>query len=73
MKKIYLNSILFLLTHSLFSQNLYFGEKVFLNDIKSIAYVSEIYSSMEKKELKDLKFEAKVNSVCIPLAMLTFN
>lgn len=64
MKKIYLNSILFLLTQSLFSQNLYFGEKVFLNDIKSIAYVSEIYSSMEKKELKDLKFEAKVNSVC---------
>ena len=64
MKKIYLNSILFLLTQSLFSQNLYFGEKVFLNDIKSIVYVSEIYSSMEKKELKDLKFEAKVNSVC---------
>ena len=64
MKKIYLNSILFLLTQSMFSQNLYFGEKVFLNDIKSIAYVSEIYSSMEKKELKDLKFEAKVNSVC---------
>jgi len=64
MKKIYLNSILFLLTQSMFSQNLYFGEKVFLNDIKSIAYVSEIYSSMGKKELKDLKFEAKVNSVC---------
>ena len=64
MKKIYLNSILFLLTHSLFSQNLYFGEKVFLNDIKSITHVSEVYSSMEKKELKDLKFEAKVNSVC---------
>ena len=48
----------------MFSQNLYFGEKVFLNDIKSITHVSEVYSSMEKKELKDLKFEAKVNSVC---------
>ena len=30
----------------------------------AISHVSEVYSSIEKKELKDLKFEAKVNSVC---------
>jgi hypothetical protein len=48
----------------LFSQSLYFGDKFYLNDIKSINSVIEIYNSLDEKKIKNLKFEAKVNSVC---------
>ena len=64
MKKTYFTYILFFLTHSLFSQSLYFGDKFYLNDIKSINSVIEIYNSLDEKKIKNLKFEAKVNSVC---------